>query len=74
MSDRYIAVYGPNSRQWWAYDDVEDEYCDPPLFVLDEIKMESDDINKQEDYFNKILETEPKWLDDLAYRYRDVDI
>ena len=73
-SYRYEAVFGFNSKQWWAYDNETDEYCDPPSRVLEEIENHSDDIDKQEDFFNKILETEPDWLNDKEHRYDDIDI
>ena len=73
-SDRYEAVFGFNSKQWWAYDNETDEYCDPPSRVLEEITNHSDDIDKQEDFFNEILSTEPDWLNDKEHRYDDVDI
>ena len=52
---RYEAVLGFNTKQWLAYDNEKDEYCDPPTEVLDKIKNYSDDVDKQEDFFNEIL-------------------
>lgn len=72
--NRYEAVYGFNSKQWWAYDNDTDEYCDPPTEVLEDITHYSDDMDEQEAYFNKILSTEPEWLDDEEYRHSDIDI
>ena len=71
---RYEAVYGFNSKQWWAYDNETDEYCDPPTDVLDNIENYSSDIDEQEEYFNKILDTDPSWLYDDGYRYNNIDI
>lgn len=71
---RCEAVYGFNSKQWWAYDNETDEYCDPPTEVLDSIESHSSDIDEQEEYFNKILDTDPNWLYDDGYRYNDIDI
>ena len=71
---RYEAVYGFNTKQWWAYDNYTDEYCDPPTDVLDRIDDYSSDIDEQEKYFNNILDTDPSWLYDDGYRYNDIDI
>lgn len=73
-SSRYEAVLGFNTKQWWAYDNETDEYCDPPSKVLEEISMHSDDIDKQEKFFNDILSEEPDWLNDEEHRYDNIDI
>lgn len=70
---RYTAVLGFNTKQWWAYDNETDEYCDPPTVVLDEISNHSDNVDEQEDYFNKILATEPEWLNDKEHRYNEIE-
>lgn len=73
--NRYEAVFGFNSKQWWAYDSETDEYCDPPIMVLREIEEYSNDIDEQQYYFEqKILVSEPDWLNDQDYRYSDIDI
>ena len=72
--NRYEAVLGPNTKQWWAYDNKTDEFCDPPIEILNQIKAHSDDINEQESFFNSLLSKEPKWLMDEDYRYDDIDI
>ena len=71
---RYEAVLGFNTKQWWAYDNETEEYCDPPKKVLDKIKQHSDDVDKQEEYFNNLLATEPEWLNDEEFRYDDIEI
>ena len=73
---RYEAILGFNSKQWWAYDNDTDEYCNPPKTVLDEIRNHSDDVDEQERFFNEILEKEPDWLNDEEHRYsaEDFDI
>ena len=73
-TQRYVAIHGFNTKQWWAYDNETDEYCDPPKRVLDELKKHSDFFDIQEDFFNEILSTEPDWLNDKGYRYNDIDI
>lgn len=71
---RYESVLGFNTKQWWAYDNITDEYCDPPTEVLDAIKNHSTNVDTQEDFFNEILSTEPDWLNDKEHRYDDIDI
>ena len=70
---RYEAVLGFNTKQWWAYDNEMDEYCDPPAEVLEDIENYSDDVDEQEEYFNSILAEEPDWLEDEDYRYDDIE-
>ena len=70
----YEAVFGFNSKQWWAYDNTTDEYCDPPISVLEEIANHSDDVDVQEKFFNEILSKKPDWLNDKEHRYNDIDI
>ena len=73
MSSRYDAVLGYNTKQWWAYDNKTDEYCDPPLAVLKAIRNHSSNIDEQRDFFNKILESEPDWLNDKEHRYDEIE-
>lgn len=69
---RYEAVLGFNSKQWWAYDSLTDEYCDPPKRVLEEVDKYGgdwrEDPDKAEAYFNELLSKEPDWLNDEGYR------
>lgn len=71
---RYEAVLGCNTKQWWAYDNDTDKYCDPPQDVLESIKKYSTDVDEQEEFFNDILATEPEWLNDEEFRYNDIEI
>lgn len=70
---RYMAVLGFNTKQWWAYDNKTDEYCDPPLSVLEQIENHSDNIDAQRDFFDGILATEPEWLNDKEHRYDEIE-
>ena len=70
---RYEAVLGFNTKQWWAYDNKTDEYCDPPTKVLEEIEKHSSGISEQEEYFTQILLEEPDWLADKEYRYQEIE-
>lgn len=69
---RYTAVLGFNSKQWWAYDEYTGEVIDPPVDVLAEIK--SHPFDKQEEFFESLLENEPDWLNDVGHRYLDIEI
>lgn len=73
MSNRYCAILGFNSKKWWAYDEKEDEFIDPPKEVLKEINQKGGDWrenpDKAENYFNKLLAKEPSWLNDVNYRF-----
>lgn len=72
---RYEAVLGFNSKQWWAYDNLTDEYCDPPSEILKDIDEKfknwrySSEVDKAQNYFDELLKDEPDWLNDEGYRY-----
>lgn len=77
--DTYSATYGPNTKQWWIYDEEHDTYIDPPLEVLNKIDENGDYStadgmdamrDKLEDMCNK---ERPSWLFDKDYIY-DSDI
>lgn len=68
---RYEAIYGFNTKQWWAYDTKTKKVCDPPTVVLKEIETFSSNIDDQQEYFEHILDTLPDWLNDEDYRYPD---
>ena len=70
---RYEAVLGFNTKQWWAYDNETDEFCDPPTEVLNAIHNHSNNVDTQEDFFNEILSTEPDWLNDEGHRYEEIE-
>ena len=73
MVHRYEAVLGFNTKQWWAYDNLKDEYCDPPQEVLNRIEQHSSEIDEQEAFFNELLEDEPAWLNDVNHRYKEIE-
>jgi len=66
---RYLAVLGFNTKQWWAYDEKNDVYIDPPSDVLNSLPDWRDDSDKAEKEFQKILNEEPDWLNDKDYFY-----
>jgi len=68
---RYMALYGPNTHQFWIYDEEKDVYIDPPLEILKEIEKIACDNNytfegmeKAQKKLEEIANTEPDWLHD----------
>ena len=74
LPSRYTAVLGFNTKQWWAYDEKKDVYIDPPKEVLDSLPDWRDDTQASEEAFQKILDTNPSWLKDKAYTFKDIEI
>lgn len=70
---RYIAIMGFNTKQWWVYDEETGNYIDPPSEILNEVKNSSQDIDEQQEHLNQILSSEPEWLNDKEYIYEDDD-
>ena len=77
-SDRYEATLGPNTKQWWLYDNDNDTYVDPPTEVLNEIeeiqfadgKETVESIDAARDRLEEIANKEqPDWLNDEPYIY-----
>ena len=86
--DRYLPVFGPNSKQWWVYDECEDVYIDPPKAVLDRIDnmtaqiltmgsgLDFCDIGHvllAEDII-AAMEAGGEWLDEKEYWYKELEI
>lgn len=69
----FEVLLGPNTNQWWIYDNDTDEYIDPPAKILDKAAQYSD-INKQEEYLVEVINKNPQWLYDKDYRYGDIEI
>lgn len=74
QAGRYVVLFGPNTRQWWVYDDVNDVYINPPISVLTKIKDEVPtlggcvrDMDGEEAMLYDILSEEPAWLSDESY-------
>ncbi len=74
---RYTAMLGPNTKQFWLYDEEADVYIDPPLCVLEEIEKirfaddeeTADSICAAETRLEDIANNEnPEWLHD-GYEY-----
>ena len=70
----YIVIHGPNTKQWWVYNEEEDFYIDPPSEVLKQVEAFSSDINEQEEYFQNIVDENPSWLYDEDYYYEDIEL
>ncbi len=68
---RYMALLGPNTKQFWLYDEENDTYIDPPANILeraDEIAFANgetaDSIDAAESYLEELAEKELDWLHD----------
>ena len=86
--DRYLPVFGPNSKQWWVYDECEDVYIDPPKVVLDRVENLSAQIFTMGTglSFHEIqqvllaediiaaMEAGGEWLDEREYWYDEIEI
>ena len=78
MNDRYLPVFGPNSKQLWVYDEQEGVFIDPPAVVLDKIDDATDDLEEKERLLYEATIEEAKkpdggWLMEKEYWY-DGDI
>lgn len=69
---RYMAILGPNTNQWWVYDDVRDVYIDPPKSVLDQLAKL--DIAEREARLMEVIKAEPEWLNEEDHHYDDIEI
>ncbi len=73
---RYDAMIGPNTKQFWLYDNENNTYIDPPIAILreaDSIRWKSgtqtaESISEAEAYLEKLALTNPDWLHD-GYEY-----
>lgn len=76
----YLPIYGPNTRQWWVYNETKDVYIDPPAVILNLIKRikpkldGTRDIDGEEKFFDRILKNFPSWLGDTAHHYAEIEI
>ena len=69
--ERYEVILGPNSKQLWVYDNIRDEYIDPPAKVLEKLDadFEWNDWEGKQDALYQIVIQEPDWLYDEEYIY-----
>lgn len=83
--DRYLILLGPNTRQWWIYDEVHDCYIDPPADVLQEISQDDrsftrvngvlkEVFNSEEEKLRHIVSENPDWLKDTDHWYYNIEI
>ena len=86
--DRYLPVFGPNSKQWWVYDECEDVYIDPPAAVLDRMDNLSIQILTMGSGLSicdighvllaeeiiTAMEAGGEWLDEKEYWYKEIEI
>ena len=71
---RYEAMLGPNTNQWWIYDNEKDIYIDPPQTIHEEISK-TGDSQFVEDYLNDVCNRlKPIWLFEEEFWYSDIEI
>ena len=66
---RYEALFGPNTKQFWLYDDEHNTFIDPPIDVLEEVNEicwggDEDDYDAAQARLEEIAAMEPDWLHD----------
>lgn len=82
---RYEALMGPNTKQFWLYDNENDTYIDPPTDILKEVnaiaykngEATSDSYDEAQTYLEGMANTfpEPNWLHDgNEYNAEETDI
>ena len=78
---RWLPVLGPNTHQWWIYDEKDDVYVDPPKDVLDDMQdcmriwgVRPDEVDLVERMWVIEILTDPDWLYDQDARYADIEI
>lgn len=72
MSNSFEALLGPNTKQFWLYDEENDIYIDPPTEVLEELEAirwkggneTCENIDAAEKRLVEIAMTHPDWLYD----------
>ena len=64
-----LACFGPNTKQWWVYDEERDCFVDPPWEILEALKKF--DQEEQQSRLEKLAEAKPDWLYDEPYCYYD---
>ena len=71
--NRYLPIFGPNTKQWWVYDEDLDVYIDPPASVLENIAKVKPE--KQGEYLKTLvnIEPSPKWLHETEYHYTELE-
>lgn len=70
---RYEALLGPNTNQWWIYDNENDKLIDPPTIVLEVLKCYPSETVEDMDVITNVLEVianaNPDWINDKEYIY-----
>lgn len=71
--NRYEGTLGPNTKQWWIYDNETNSFIDPPTEVLDRVtSINSGNTAEELDEQRVALEKEAltgSWVYDKEYTY-----
>ena len=75
---RYDVARGPNTKQWWVFDNETHEWCDVPIDVLKALgnsPTTAEEDNRQSEMLQRIVDANPAWLYDNGHRYdEDMEI
>lgn len=70
---RYEALLGPNTKQWWIYDNENNKLIDPPIIVLNVLTCYPAETAEDMDVITNVLETianaNPDWINDKEHIY-----
>ena len=77
---RFSALLGPNTKQFWLYDNDNDVYIDPPASVLEELEKirykdgeeTAESIQAAEDRLVELANEDPDWIHD-GNEYSDIE-
>lgn len=70
---RFELIEGPNTNQYWLYDNQEDVYVDIPKDILDLLNS-CENYNKANDLMEYIiLNDDSEWLQNKEYQYDDIE-
>ena len=71
---QFELIEGPNTNQYWLYDNQNDTYIDIPEDILNLLDS-CENYNKACDLMDYIiLNDDSEWLQDKEYQYDDVEI
>lgn len=66
----FEVVAGPNSKQLWVYESINDVWIDPPKAILDSLDVNwYEDLTPYEDKLQEIVDDNPDWLYETDYWY-----
>lgn len=70
--ERFLPVYGYNTKEWYVYDNIDDEYIVLPSVIDDELRYE--ELNYAQDMIEVLIKADGEWLYDDYYRFEADEI